>query len=144
NNTFSGGFFISSGTASVSSDANLGAGFVSLNGGTLQLTGSATFTKSVSLGSGISTFSVAPGVSTTWNGNINQSELPSAVRFTGGGTIALNPTFGNFWALGTLIDGNTRVNVTGDAALGGVTASPLFLGSTTSGGTLGINGAGFS
>ena len=121
-NTFSGGTTIAAGTLSISSDANLGAsaGGVTLNGGTLQFTGSGAFiavaaARTITLGSSggtIDTSGFGPGSG-------NQTSI--AANITGTGPLTLR-------AHGDTSDSggssNSYLALTGtDSFVGGVTIS---------------------
>lgn len=140
NNNYAGGTTISAGTLSVASSANLGSadlGFgVTLGDGTLQITGTSTFNRTLTMTSSIGKIAVSPGQAATWSGFIGESLAPSALSLSGGGTLALTNT-GNLYSLGTYVTGNSEVIASADGSLG-QPGSAVNLGDAASGGVLGF------
>ncbi|MCX6543975.1 MAG: autotransporter-associated beta strand repeat-containing protein [Acidobacteria bacterium] len=145
NNAYSGGTSINFGTLSVSSDANLGAAGSGLYGSadtTLRITASGIFSRTFYMNGGTQNISVASGQTATWSGQIG-SEGGAALNVTGGGTLVLTDAT-NWWAAGTSVNGNSRLVVGLDGALGSFdildpTIGTVTLGDATTGGTLGID-----
>ena len=83
---------------------------------------------------------MTPGNVATWTGTIGDPEGPNALAVSGGGTLVLTNASNNY-SLGTFVSGNSEVIATNDGALGHPyfgTGGPVFLGDTTTGGTLGF------
>lgn len=135
-NLYSGSTSVMSGTLSVTSNGNLGTGGLLSLGrtATLQITGSSVFTRQLYL-DGTPTVSVASGQAATWAGGIFDANLPTALRVTGGGSLAL--TGSNSYSGGTIVTGGSSVIVNSDATLGNRLGA-LTLGDAFSAGTLGI------
>ncbi|HEY2151752.1 MAG TPA: autotransporter-associated beta strand repeat-containing protein [Vicinamibacterales bacterium] len=148
NNNYSGGTNIQLGTLSVSADQNLGGTFSTVNisdGGVLQITGTGTFAHSIATANVIAQVLVTPGNTATWTGTISDTEVSSGLFVSGGGTLVLTNT-NNSYTLGTFVNGNSEVVANNDGALGHsyfATGGPVFLGDTTTSGTLGF-GASFT
>jgi outer membrane autotransporter protein len=118
-NTYSGGTNFNAGILSVASDANLGRGPLTFNGGTLEATGAITSSKTSTLNPAGGTFLADAGTSSTLSGVMSgpgslTKNGPGEVILTGmntysGGTILSNGvlTVGGPQALGT---GNMLVN----------------------------------
>jgi autotransporter-associated beta strand protein len=125
-NTFTGNVAVNAGTLSVSANANLGnaANDVSLNGGTLQSTGTFTLgaNRVVTLGASGGTLDVSSGQTLTLGTN-NQLTGTGALTKEGAGTVSLTAT-NNFTGNIALYDGTLRV--ASDATLGN-TANDLTL-----------------
>lgn len=101
NNTYAGGTFINAGALSVANDANLGdvAGMLTINGGTLENTGSFASARAVAL-TGNGTLQTDGDL--TLSGTISGG---GALTKTGGGTLVL--TADNSYSGGTTIGGGT-------------------------------------
>jgi outer membrane autotransporter protein len=114
-NTYTGGTSFDGGTLAVNSDANLGAGPLSFNGGTLQaraIGGGITSTKAVTLNAGGGTFLADPGTASTFSGVISG---PGALVKAGLGTLTLMGT--NTYTGGTSFNDGTLAMIS-DANLG--------------------------
>jgi len=140
-NTYAGGTFVSGGVLSVSADANLGAtagSAVTLNSGTLQVTGSGfTTAHTISLGTNGGTFQVDTGTLTS-TGVISGTSYKGLTK-TGAGTLLLQGT-NTFLGpvtvtLGTLQLGNAAALGASSTASNRSVAPVL-----VNGGTLDING----
>ena len=142
NNKYSGSTVINAGVLSVSANANLGVGgnVLMVDGATLALTGTDTFTPLVSL-DGNNFFNVAPGKNASWSGPFT-TFTPGSVNVGGGGTLGLLNNANSFTA-GVFVSGASTVAVTGDGGLGNV-ANALTLGDAASSGTLSIASGAFS
>ncbi len=133
-NTFSGGSTVTSGTLSVSADANLGgpASGVALNNSMLLMTGSTNFTlgsgRAISL-TGSSSLDVVSGQSAAIAGVLSGG---GTLIKTDSGTLTL--TNSNSYSGGTLIDGGILA-VAGDSSLGASSGSV-----TINNGTLELGG----
>ncbi|MGH6996616.1 MAG: autotransporter-associated beta strand repeat-containing protein, partial [Phenylobacterium sp.] len=107
-NTFTGGVLVNEGVLRISQDANLGAGGLTLDGGTLRI--SSSLSRAVTLGAAGGT--IEPDASATVSGGIS-----GVGRLTKSGASVLNLTGANTYAGGTLISGGELV--LGDGALAG-------------------------
>ncbi len=146
NNSYSFGTSVASGTLSVSADQNLGRALsgVTIGNGTLQITGTDTFTRPIDTSGVIAHIAVTPGNVATWTGVVGDPEGSHGLLLSGGGTLVLTNA-SNDYTLGTFVNENSEIVATSDGALGHPyfgTGGPVFLGDTTSGGTLGF-GASF-
>lgn len=118
-NSFTGGINLTSGTLSVSSDSNLGSdtGTVALSAGTtFAFTVGGGYNPPVTL-SGDPTFNVAAGQAVTYNGVIADGTSAGTLTVTGGGTLVLDAA--NTYTGGTLVNGNSTLQVGADSNLGG-------------------------
>ena len=137
--------YISGGTLSVSSGANLGNAGSDLrlnSGAILNLTGTSTFTQNLYIEGATGTVSVNAGQTATWNGEVEEGTVtPSMLDLTGGGTLVLTDA-GNSHSQGDFVHGGSSLIVTSDGALGTGFFGPIgqvILGDASSSGTLGIN-----
>ena len=150
---FAGGITVTKGWLQVSADSNLGAGTVTLNGGTLRLSGTVgTIDNTVAIGSSGGTISVAPSGSATLSGAISGSgtlikAASGDLTLSGNnssfsGTFTINAgtvTVSNANALGDTTGGTTVASNAALALSGGITiAENLTLSGTgvSSGGAL--------
>jgi autotransporter-associated beta strand protein len=140
NNSFTGPTVVQAGTLQINTAQNIGFGGVQLsNGTTLDIRGTSTFGNALSIG-GVPTVSVASGQQATWNGTIgdligsNGFPIPGTLSVTGGGTLSIGNTT-NFYTGGTIITGNSTVEIKADGALGAPSGG-VTLGDSGSGGTL--------
>jgi fibronectin-binding autotransporter adhesin len=141
-NKYSGTTFLGQGRLNVGTNANLGLGALFMNDGTtLGISETGAFNKNTFM-DGVNTFSVAPGKTATWTGLLHESMYPATLHVAGGGTLALNNA-ANAFTGGVIVDGNSTVAVTVDAALG-ASGGALTLGDATSGGTLRIDAPSFT
>lgn len=141
-NTYTGATEVDAGTLVVASEAQLGSsGQLILGAGTnFKTTASATFNDTVKA-SGDPTFTVAPGMTTTWAGQIFDGTSAGTIEVAGGGTF--HPTnAGNSYSGGIVVKGGSTVVVDDDGVLGAVTGG-ITLGDAASSGTLRL-GAGFN
>ncbi|WP_244485563.1 autotransporter outer membrane beta-barrel domain-containing protein [Bradyrhizobium tropiciagri] len=133
-NTYTGGTTLASGTLSVSGDANLGAGQLIFDGGTLEVSGAGfTSSRAVQIGSNGGTAQVDTG-SLTLSGVIADfGGAPGAVTKTGNGTLVLsgNNTYGG----GTIINAG-MLQLSGAGTLGATSGTTTVNG----GGTLDLGG----
>ncbi len=143
NNTYTGWTNISGGTLSVSSAANLGqsSDLYIGDGATLAITGTDSFAQLTGL-TGTASIAVSNGQTATWTEPFVDSDLPSTLRVSGGGTLALS-NGSNLYSGGTIVTGDSTLSVSSDGALGDA-AGNVTLGDASSGGTLGINATGFT
>ncbi len=137
-NAYSGGTTVSGGTLSVASDANLGdgAGSLTLDGGTLQVTGAqfTSTTRAVTLGDHGGGFDIADAGNTFTVAQ--QLSGQGAVWKRGDGTLILSVT--NSYSGGTTVSGGT-LSVASDDNLGNSAG-----GLTLDGGTLQVTGTQFT
>jgi fibronectin-binding autotransporter adhesin len=132
-NSYTGFTNINAGTLSVSSNANLGASSAQLSfgGGTLNVTGSFSMNRSVTLNSGGGTFDIASGNAVTLSGIIANGNGGGLTKI-GSGTLTL--TASNSYSGPTTINAGTlRVNGSPGTGISSV--------SVNSGATLGGTGA---
>ena len=117
-NTYSGGTSVTNATAIVNTDASLGAssGALALNNGTLQLAGSYTSSRNITLANS-NTLNIA-GYTLTDNGNISGT---GSLLINGGGTLNFNGTDSATGA--TTVRGNTTVNLAANITLGATGSS---------------------
>ncbi|XKH39012.1 autotransporter-associated beta strand repeat-containing protein [Azospirillum doebereinerae] len=132
---FLGGITVTKGWLQVSADSNLGAGTLTLNGGTLRLTGTAgTIDNAIAVGSGGGTVSVAPSGSATLSGVLSGSgalvkAAPGDLTLSGNnssfsGAFTINSgtvTVSNANALGDTTGGTTVADGAALALSGGIT-----------------------
>ena len=147
-NTYSGGTNINGGILAVNSDANLGTGPLSFNGGTLEALavvggGGITSSKAITLDGGGGTFQADISTTSTLSGTISGT---GAFTKTGTGTLTL--TGANTYNGGTVLNAGT-LNVGGTQALGlgnvVVNGGTLdFLGGSTAANSAITNNAGFT
>jgi T5SS/PEP-CTERM-associated repeat protein/autotransporter-associated beta strand protein len=102
NNTYSLGTFFNGGILAVNSDANLGTGLLSFDGGTLEALAAITSAKRVTLNAGGGTFLADPGTDSTLSGVI--SGVGSFTKL-GNGTLTLTGT--SSYGGNTIVDGGT-------------------------------------
>jgi fibronectin-binding autotransporter adhesin len=134
NNLYSGGTTVEGGTLQINTAQNIGSGSVSLmDGTTLDIRGTSAFANTLFL-DGTSTVAVATGQKATWNGIIQDLDNPATLAVNGGGTLSLG-NIANEYSGGTIVTGNSTVEISADGMLG-VAAGGLTLGDPTSGGTL--------
>jgi fibronectin-binding autotransporter adhesin len=140
-NTYSGGTNLNGGVLAVNSDANLGTGPLSFNGGTLESLaagGGLTSTKAVTLAAGGGTFLADVGTDSTLSGTITGQgaltkagpgglTLTGAKTYTGGtiisaGTLALNG--GELAPTGAVVDNGTfDISQSGNQTIGDLSGS---------------------
>nr|WMC97425.1 autotransporter-associated beta strand repeat-containing protein [Aminobacter aminovorans] len=101
-NTYTGGTDISGGTLSVASDASLGNGVLSFNGGTLNATASFATGRDATLGASGGGLSADAGMTLTYNGLLSGT---GALSKSGAGTVVLGAT--NTYAGGTAVNAGT-------------------------------------
>ncbi len=102
-NSYSGGAIVDGATASISSDAMLGVGTVTLqNGGALKTTSGIVFSRAFTLGAGGGAFDTS-GQTTELDGLLSG---PGSLTLKGGGTAILT-NLDNSYSGGTIIDGAT-------------------------------------
>lgn len=138
-NQYSGGIFVSEGWLSVAAAANLGTGFVRINGsGNLAITGTDVFTQNLFIFvTGI--VSVAAGHVATWTGRVRPSEF-AHLWVAGGGTLALTNT-DNYLDSVRVFGGSTLL-VSDDRVFGpSLFFEGVTLGDAVSSGTLAIDSA---
>jgi autotransporter-associated beta strand protein len=142
NNLYAGGTNIDDGILNVASDSNLGVGGdVSIDGGTLEIAASGTYSRIARL-QNTGTISVASGATATWAGEVGDVDNPGALVVRGGGTLALTNAL-NSYTGGTTVLENSTLAVNSDAALGGISSFTnalmgVTLGDGSSQGTLGL------
>jgi fibronectin-binding autotransporter adhesin len=140
-NTYSGGTNLNGGVLAVNSDANLGTGPLSFNGGTLESLAAGeglTSTKAVTLAAGGGTFLADVGTDSTLSGTITGQgaltkagpgglTLTGAKTYTGGtiisaGTLALNG--GELAPTGAVVDNGTfDISQSGNQTIGDLSGS---------------------
>ncbi|WP_193172815.1 DUF4347 domain-containing protein [Nisaea nitritireducens] len=121
-NTYSGTTTVSDGTVSVAADSNLGTGALTLNGGTLAVTGATTIDNAISLGASNGTVNVTGA--TTLSGDITGT---GSLTKTGTSTVTLSGT--NTYSGGTTISAGT-LQVSGGNALADAGAVTVSSGAT--------------
>src|SRR5262249_36184696 len=122
---------------------NLGKGSVSLfTGSTLDIRGTSTF-NNVLLLDGTDTVSVASGQKATWNGVISELSNPGTLAVTGGGTLSLG-NVSNGYTGGTVVTGNSTVEIGADGALGASSGTVTLGDATTAGALRFTNGSAFT
>ncbi len=127
-NSYSGGTDIGSGTTlSISSDGNLGdpAGGLTFDGGTLQVTGSITDSRTITLNSGGRHRVGVHGNTVELDGTIGGA---GQLTVTGGGNVIL--TGGNGYTGGTDIGSGTTLTINSDGNLGDPSGGLTFDGGT--------------
>ncbi|MDQ0317513.1 autotransporter-associated beta strand repeat-containing protein [Amorphus orientalis] len=107
---------VTGGTLSISADGNLGVGTVTLDGGTLGLTGSFTVDNAVTLGSSNGSIEVQTGDEAVLSGAVSGSGRLTKV---GAGTLSLSGT--NSYGATEIISGGLRVTSDGNLGTGTVT-----------------------
>ena len=138
-NTYSGQTFVNAGTLAINSEDSLGgnpasftAGQLTLNGGTLQTTGSMTINdtnRGILLGAGGGSFNVNSGTTLTM-GNAISGAGSLTKRGTGTLTLAAaNTTTGD----ATVLTGTLRIANGGSLGVAGATAGSLQIGETSTG-----------
>ena len=134
NNLYTGGTTVEGGTLQINTAQNIGSGSVSLmDGTTLDIRGTSAFGNTLFL-DGTSTVAVATGQQATWNGIVQDTDNPATLAVNGGGTLLL-ANIANEYSGGTIVTGNSTVEISADGMLG-VASGGLTLGDSTSGGTL--------
>jgi len=132
NNIYTGGTLVEGGTLQINTAQNIGSGDVGLmNGTTLDIRGTSAFANGLVL-DGRGTLAVAAGQQTTWNGVIADATNPGTLAVTGGGTLSLGNT-ANSYTGGTVVAGNSTIQIDADAVLG---SGGVTLGDSVSKGTL--------
>lgn len=151
-NTFSGTVHLEGGILALSSDSPLGnaANVLAFDGGILQVTGSFSTARSISLSSAGGTISVNPGVVATLSGTISGG---STLVKTGDGALELNPDTAAIGVLdiqagtvkatasGDFGTVNTSTSVAASAALELPESGNLEIGSLSGAGTVRLNGS---
>jgi fibronectin-binding autotransporter adhesin len=144
-NNYGGATTVSAGTLAVASDGNLGAGTLTLDGGsTLQVTGATTIDNAISLG-GAATLLIDAAV--TASGAITGS---GSVTKTGSGNLTLSSSSSNYSGGSTLSAGTVTAQDSASLGSGGITfaggaltidSSSTFTNSVTmsAGGTLNLS-----
>jgi autotransporter-associated beta strand protein len=134
NNIYSRGTTVEGGTLQINTAQNIGSGSVSLMDGTsLDIRGTSAFANTLFL-DGTSTVAVAAGQQATWNGIIQDTSNPATLTVNGGGTLSLG-NIANSFSGGTIVKGNSTVEISADGMLGAATGG-LTIGDSASGGTL--------
>jgi autotransporter-associated beta strand protein len=144
NNIYTEGNFVGGGTLQINTSQNIGSGGVALmNGTSLDILATCTFFNPLFL-DGLPTVSIAPGQQVTWSGQIADfASNPGSLVVSGGGTLTVdNPT--NSYTGGTVVRGNSTMEISSDGALGAASGN-VALGDSSSGGTLRfLTGSAFS
>ena len=120
---------------SVSSQANVGTGNLSVFGGTLQVTRTSSFAQGVTIDLG-GLIAVDQGKTATFSGFVNGSGPPADLKVGGGGTLALTNTTNDIQQ--TSVTGNSEVIASADGSLGVLGTGNVNLGDASNGGTLGF------
>ncbi|WP_294062682.1 autotransporter-associated beta strand repeat-containing protein [Sphingomonas sp.] len=141
-NSYLGGTLVTAGTVEIGSDAALGdpAGLLTLDGGTLRITQSATASRSTLMGPAGGTIEVVTGADVNYSGSI--SGAGSATK-TGGGNLFLTGT-SNYTGNTTIAAGALYVDGDLSAATGNATvlSGARLSGNGTYGGSVTVNGGG--
>lgn len=133
-NNYTGGTVINSGTVSVVASA-LGSGALTINAGTLEVSGNITTTRDITLGTSSSTFQIDPAV--TYTVNTTPIHGSGALNKAGTGTMVLGAA-NTYTGLTSVNAGTLQVNV--DGALGAVGNGTT----VASGAALKLNGINYS
>jgi autotransporter-associated beta strand protein len=149
-NTFTGGLTVNGGTVAIATTTSLGSSasvntnHLVLGNGTLQFTGSGSFTsvgnRGMRVGDATSTFEVTNAATalTLTNAVRDISGKAGVLTKSGNGTLVLNRTDGNTYTGGTVITAGTLLVTNGNLTASGTGSGPVTVGSGT---TLGGNGS---